>query len=73
MGRTGNAPEGHTFARSALGLAGPACRVLGWRPAHFWGATPAELASILAPDAGGDAAPLTRGELEQMMERERNG
>lgn len=61
------------FAPGALRLAGLACRALGWRPAHFWDATPAELASVLAPQEGGDTAPLTRGELEAMMERDCNG
>ena len=69
VGRT----EEPTFAASALTLAGLACRALGWRPVHFWDATPAELACILAPAPGADPAPLTRGEFEQMMERERNG
>jgi len=61
------------FAPGALRLAGLACRALGWRPSHFWDATPAEMASVLAPQAGGDPAPLGRAELERMMEDDRDG
>ncbi len=47
-----------------------AARALGWRPADFWGATPAELAACLAPpEAAG--APLGRDDLTRLMERER--
>lgn len=58
-----------TFAAGALRLAGLTARALGWRPDDFWSATPAELAAILAPEAGGEIAPLSRGELETLMER----
>lgn len=57
------------FAAGALRLAGLTARTLGWRPGDFWNATPAELAAVLAPDAGGEAAPLSRGELNNLMER----
>ncbi len=35
------------FAKSAARLAGLTGAILGWRPAEFWAATPAELATIL--------------------------
>ncbi len=34
---------------SATTLAGLTSALLGWRPAEFWAATPAELAAALAP------------------------
>lgn len=58
-----------TFAAGALRLAGLSARALGWRPDDFWNATPAELAAILAPEADGNLAPLSRGELNTLMER----
>jgi uncharacterized phage protein (TIGR02216 family) len=57
------------FAAGALRLAGLTTRALGWRPDDFWNATPAELATILAPDAGGEVTPLTRKDFERLMER----
>jgi hypothetical protein len=43
------------FAAAAVRLAGRAALLLGWRPADFWAATPAELAAVTAalvpPDA----------------------
>ena len=48
-------PEEDSFIQIATRLAGLSGALLGWRPAEFWGATPAELAVILnalAPDAG---------------------
>ena len=36
------------FADHARRLAGFVCLQLGWRPDHFWDATPAELAAIWA-------------------------
>jgi hypothetical protein len=60
------------FGDAALGLAGLAARLLGWRPAEFWAATPAELAAALAPpDALAAAlAPLGRDELTRLMEQD---
>ncbi|MGH6786790.1 MAG: phage tail assembly chaperone [Novosphingobium sp.] len=46
-----------------------AARLLGWRPADFWNATPAELAASLAPPDPA-AAPLGRDDLSRLMERE---
>lgn len=51
---------------TALRLAGLAARMLGWRPAEFWGATPAELFTALEPDR---PKGLDRADLAQMMER----
>ena len=44
--------------------------MLGWRPNEFWAATPAELAAILAPEGDAAPAPLTRAEMNRLMERE---
>ncbi len=57
-----------TFAPVAVALSGLAARQLGWRPAEFWAATPAELLAVLAPPPG-DAA-LDRATLERMMEQD---
>lgn len=61
-----------SFGDDALKLAGLTARALGWRPDEFWRATPAELAAILASDAG-DGATLARSDFEKLMERDRNG
>jgi hypothetical protein len=42
------------FSESAARLAGLAGVLLGWRPADFWAATPAELASVVRAMIGGD-------------------
>ena len=49
------------FSDSAARLAGLAGAALGWRPADFWGSTPAELAGVLLAFAGdeGEAAGAT--------------
>ena len=63
-----------TFAAAAARLAGLVPRALGWRPDHFWSATPEELAAIFTADPAADAdTPLGRSELEHMLERERDG
>lgn len=57
-----------TFGAAAVILAGVAARRLGWRPAEFWAATPAELATaLIPPDA---PAPLDRATLKQMLEQD---
>ena len=61
------------FAESAARLAGAVPRLLGWLPDAFWNATPSELSAILAPQAGGEAAPLTRSELDRLLEQDRHG
>lgn len=60
------------FGEAAQRLSGAAARLLGWRPAEFWAATPAELAAALAPP---DAAtpivsPLGRDDLTRLMEQD---
>lgn len=51
-----------------------ASRILGWRPAEFWQATPAELASALSDPFGGlEAAPPNRDQIQQLMERDAHG
>lgn len=57
------------FGPMAARLAGLAARLLGWRPDEFWRATPAELMAILAPEAEA-ASPLSRQDLNRLMERE---
>ncbi len=46
-----------TFADSAGRLAGFAGAVLGWAPAVFWRATPAELAGVVGALAGEAETP----------------
>jgi hypothetical protein len=58
-----------SFGANAVKLAALAARALGWRPAEFWAATPAELACILAPESGG-GEPLARADLTRMMEQD---
>lgn len=61
------------FGPAALRLAGIAARLLGWRPAEFWAATPAELAAALAPPEGPplDAgSSMGREEFTRLMERD---
>ena len=43
------------FSESAGRLAGLAGALLGWRPAEFWAATPAELAAVVKALAGPEA------------------
>ena len=62
--------EGASFGPGARRLSALAARLLGWRPHEFWAATPAELAAILAPDAAPGAAPLSREEMNRLMERD---
>ncbi|GAA4045997.1 phage tail assembly chaperone [Parerythrobacter jejuensis] len=53
-------------------LAALASQVLRWRPAEFWSATPMELSVSLGPIEPSDA-PLSRNEIDAMMERDSNG
>lgn len=55
------------FGASALRLCGLAARQLGWRPAEFWAATPAELATALAPET---PLSLGRDDLMRLMEQD---
>jgi Phage tail assembly chaperone protein, TAC len=57
------------FGPGALRLSGLAAQLLGWRPAEFWAATPAELAATLAP-AAPQTGPLTRADLNCLMEHD---
>jgi hypothetical protein len=65
--------ERETFAARAARLAGLVARLLGWRPDHFWNATPAELAAIFAVDEPSGGSPLTRAELTALLEQDRHG
>lgn len=57
------------FGPGALRLAGLAAHLLGWRPAEFWAATPAELAAVLSPAL--PAGPgISRTDLNRLMEHE---
>ncbi len=55
------------FGASALRLCGISARQLGWRPAEFWMATPAELATALAPET---SLSLGRDDLVRLMEQD---
>lgn len=57
------------FGPGALRLCGLAAQVLGWPPARFWAATPAELVTVLSPTIT-PAPGLDRAALNRMMERE---
>lgn len=57
------------FGPAALRLFPIAARLLGWSPDMFWNATPAELATALAPP-GERADPLDRATLNRMMEHD---
>lgn len=61
------------FGVAAVRLAGLAARLLGWRPAEFWAATPAELAAALGGWSDGEAAGIDADGLREMIERERDG
>ena len=56
------------FGEAAAELSGLAAAVLGWRPAEFWEATPAELALALAPPGQG-CAQLSREDLDALQDR----
>jgi len=59
------------FGEAALRWAGLAAQLLGWRPAEFWAATPAELATALAPaDDLTVLPPPSRETIARMMERD---
>jgi hypothetical protein len=64
-----------TFAEAALRWCALSARALGWRPAEFWQATPADLVNALrdpAQTATGAVAP-SRELITQMMERDAHG
>ena len=57
------------FADAARRAAHVAAAALGWRPAEFWGATPAELVTALGLDAPLADAPINAGLLSGLMEQ----
>lgn len=59
------------FADAAARWCGLSAKLLGWRPAEFWSATPAELVMALAhPADPACPAPPTRETIARMMERD---
>ena len=53
---------------------GKSAQVLGWRPAEFWQATPAELIGAISTiDHPGASTFPSRDLVNQMLEREGNG
>jgi hypothetical protein len=58
-----------SFGKAALGMSGLAARLLGWRPADFWAATPAELVAALSPKSD-TGQSFGRVELEKLMEQD---
>ncbi len=58
------------FAPVALALGGLAARTLGWCPHDFWNATPAELATALAPPMPQGASGIDRATLTRLMEHD---
>lgn len=56
-----------TFGARAAALSGQASLLLGWRPAEFWSATPAELHAIVAEMTPTAQVQLGRDELSAMM------
>ncbi len=57
------------FGAAARRAATVAAQALGWTPATFWNATPAELRTALGLDEGaGGAAALSRDALAALME-----
>jgi hypothetical protein len=61
------------FSDAALAWGARAAHFLGWLPAEFWGATPAELAMALTVPEEFSNAPLpppSREAIARMMERD---
>ncbi len=56
------------FAAAARQAAHIAAAGLGWRPAEFWAATPAELITALGLDAAPAAGPADTQKLAALME-----
>lgn len=56
------------FGAVAARLAGLAGALLGWRPDEFWGATPAELATVLGAFAPEAEAPASEDDLARLKE-----
>lgn len=64
-----------SFVDHAARLSGRICALLGWRPAEFWAATPAELAAIIAALSGDteSRAPPDPGLVAQLMKEHPDG
>jgi hypothetical protein len=62
-----------TFAETAGRLAGQTAILLGWRPAEFWAATPAELAAVFAALADTRPAAVSRDTINALLERDPDG
>ena len=60
------------LAPAALRLCAQLCRALGWRPEHFWHATPAEIACVVC-DADAPAPTMTRATLDALLEQDSHG
>lgn len=58
-----------TFAEAAYRLAGQSALLLGWRPAEFWDATPADLHMVLHALTGADADSADQALLSALMEQ----
>lgn len=57
------------FADAAVQLCGQCALLLGWRPAEFWNATPAELACVLSAVAAHRDAPPDADAVKQLIEQ----
>ena len=55
------------FGNAATQLCGQCALLLGWRPAEFWAATPAELACVLSAYAPHEEAPPNTADLQKLM------
>ena len=55
-----------SFSEGSGRLAGLAGAVLGWRPAEFWAATPAELACVLRAYVGEGEAGVSSADVERL-------
>jgi hypothetical protein len=63
-----------SFAEAAARWCGLAARFLGWTPADFWNATPAELTMALAdPAEAASLSPPSREMIATLMERDADG
>jgi uncharacterized phage protein (TIGR02216 family) len=56
------------FADIAIQLCGQCAMLLGWRPAEFWDATPAELSCVLNAVAAQCETPPGRDDMQKLME-----
>ena len=60
--------KGRGFKDAALQLCGQCALLLGWRPAEFWDATPAELTCVLSAYAPHEQAPPDPADMRKLME-----